>query len=336
MLNRSASLAMSTSVLKSLPVKLDIKRHSPSILYVFHRFHPPGVYGVMGSVAAASNLLRLSESQTVHALAIAAMFAGAPLANAGTATKPLHCGNAARFGIEAALMAKHGVQGSKEILDSPSGFAAFFDDFDPDLLLSNIDVGKFVLEHQDVGIKSYPTHIGMHYAIDAALNVRQKAQVVSEFLDAIVKVEISVPESKYVDRSIPETEHAARHSFQFNACTALLDVHVGVTSYHDDKRNRQELSSLLEKTTLVSEKQNVACLETMYVEVCVYLKDGGKFSHRCIAPLGHWNKPLSDEQVEQKFIKNAETVEKSKRDRIVELVWDLDKNFPANDLVSLL
>ena len=34
MLNCSASLAMSTSVLKALPGKLDIKRHSPSILYV--------------------------------------------------------------------------------------------------------------------------------------------------------------------------------------------------------------------------------------------------------------------------------------------------------------
>ena len=29
-----ASLAMSTSVLKALPGKLDIKRHSPSILYI--------------------------------------------------------------------------------------------------------------------------------------------------------------------------------------------------------------------------------------------------------------------------------------------------------------
>ena len=33
MLNRSASLAMSTCVLKALPGKLDIERHSPSILY---------------------------------------------------------------------------------------------------------------------------------------------------------------------------------------------------------------------------------------------------------------------------------------------------------------
>ena len=34
MLNRSASLTMSTSVLKALPGKLDIIRHSPSILYL--------------------------------------------------------------------------------------------------------------------------------------------------------------------------------------------------------------------------------------------------------------------------------------------------------------
>ena len=47
MLNRSASLAMSTSIPKALPCKFDIKRHSPSILYVLglklwhHLLHTP-------------------------------------------------------------------------------------------------------------------------------------------------------------------------------------------------------------------------------------------------------------------------------------------------------
>ena len=39
MLNRSASLAMLTSVLKALPGKLDIKRYSLSILYVYELCH---------------------------------------------------------------------------------------------------------------------------------------------------------------------------------------------------------------------------------------------------------------------------------------------------------
>ena len=41
MLNRSASLAMSKSVLKALPGELDIKRHSPSILYLLQRLDLP-------------------------------------------------------------------------------------------------------------------------------------------------------------------------------------------------------------------------------------------------------------------------------------------------------
>ena len=44
MLNRSASLAMSTSVLKALPGKLDIKRHSPGILYLQTRSGIPIIH----------------------------------------------------------------------------------------------------------------------------------------------------------------------------------------------------------------------------------------------------------------------------------------------------
>ena len=36
LISSSASLALSTSVLKALPGKLDIKRHTPSILYLCH------------------------------------------------------------------------------------------------------------------------------------------------------------------------------------------------------------------------------------------------------------------------------------------------------------
>ena len=39
MLDRSANLAMSTSVLKALSGKLDIKRHSPSNFYIHYSKH---------------------------------------------------------------------------------------------------------------------------------------------------------------------------------------------------------------------------------------------------------------------------------------------------------
>ena len=57
MLNRSESLAMSTSVLEALPGKLDIKRHSPSILYILDsimgKYHCVGL-GLYASVTFAT------------------------------------------------------------------------------------------------------------------------------------------------------------------------------------------------------------------------------------------------------------------------------------------
>ena len=49
MLNRSASLAMSTTVLKALPGKLDIKKREPSILYLLD----------FGTIAKAQASLRM-------------------------------------------------------------------------------------------------------------------------------------------------------------------------------------------------------------------------------------------------------------------------------------
>ena len=234
-------------------------------------------------------------------------------------------------------MALNDVQGNPLIFDNVAGFAAFFDDFDPDFLLKNVDICEFVLEYQDVAFKSYPAHLGMHWAIDAAINVLQMADMdLSNFLNQIDRIEIKAPRSKYIDRSVPQNEHEARHSFQFNACTALLDGEVTVESYHDCNRTRPELLFLLDKTTIVGEKDNIPSFETMYVEVSVYLKDNHVIRHRCTTPKGHWRKPLSDNEVEGKFIRNTEILKKYKRDKLTDYVWNIDTVFPAKSLIDLL
>ena len=235
------------------------------------------------------------------------------------------------------MMALNDVKGNPLIFDNVAGFAAFFDDFDPAFLLKNVDICEFVLEYQDVAIKSYPAHLGMHWAIDAAVNVLQMVGTdLSNFLNKIDRIEIKAPRSKYIDRSVPQNEHEARHSFQFNACTALLDGEVTVESYHDCNLTRPELLFLLDKTTIVGEKDNIPSFETMYVEVSVYLKDNHVISHRCTTPKGHWRKPLSDNEVERKFIRNTEMLDKYKRDKLTHYVWNIDTVYPAKSLIDLL
>ena len=71
MLNRSASLAMSTGVLKALPGKLDIKRHSPSILFVLCLMPNKIMYVMLfRCVQTGENRRRLHQSRTVICLPV--------------------------------------------------------------------------------------------------------------------------------------------------------------------------------------------------------------------------------------------------------------------------
>ena len=66
MLNRSATIAMSTCVLKALPCKLNIKRHLPSILYTMLVLRGPRVPTESPSQNKAITYLLLTVAQQVH------------------------------------------------------------------------------------------------------------------------------------------------------------------------------------------------------------------------------------------------------------------------------
>ena len=66
MLNRLASLAMSTRVLKALPGKLDIKRHSPSILYFLPIFFFCSDFMAAAYIQMHFRLLLIIEANTIN------------------------------------------------------------------------------------------------------------------------------------------------------------------------------------------------------------------------------------------------------------------------------
>ena len=58
-----------------------------------------------------------------------------------------------RFGLEAALLASHGMEGNHDILDMSSGFGAFYHDYNPEgFLLAHSTNSDFIL-HSQVGRK---------------------------------------------------------------------------------------------------------------------------------------------------------------------------------------
>ena len=89
-------------------------------------FHPPGVAGVMGSAVVAGVILQLDVPVLRHALGIVASRAGTLLANVGSMTKCMHCGQAAASGLDAALLARRGFTANPDVLEAPKGFIASF------------------------------------------------------------------------------------------------------------------------------------------------------------------------------------------------------------------
>ncbi|XP_041096330.1 cis-aconitate decarboxylase-like [Polyodon spathula] len=306
-----------------------LMRFSNEAQNIPNRFHPPTVVGPLGSAAACSRLLSLDRSQCSNALAIAASLAGAPMANAATQSKPLHIGNAARLGMEAALLASRGLEASTLILDSTpgcAGFSAFYNDYLPKALPSPEEQDtRFLLEDQDIAFKRFPAHLGMHWVADAACSARELlVNTVGGFHPSMIQsILLRIPLSKYINRPFPESEHQARHSFQFNACTALLDGEVSVQSFSPAFLDRPELLSLLSRVRVEHPQDNPANFNKMYAEVLLTLTTGNVLKGRCDTFYGHWRKPLSRDSLLKKFRANAGAVLPGER---VEAIIDAVEN----------
>ncbi|XP_029463299.1 cis-aconitate decarboxylase-like [Rhinatrema bivittatum] len=306
------------------------------------RFHPPSVVGTMGSAAATAKLLSLNKAQCTHALAIAASLAGAPMANAATLAKPLHIGNATRLGFEAALLAARGMEANPLILDDVpgcSGFSAFYGDYKPRKMAMLEEDHVFLLEDQDIAFKRFPAHLGMHWVVDASLSVRNRLiNHIGSFNPSVIRsILLRIPASKYINRPFPESEHQARHSFQFNACTALLDGLVDIDSFSENSLNKEDLQKLLGKVIVEHPADNEANFDKMYGEVALLLENGDILTGKCDTFYGHWRNPLSRESLLQKFYSNASHVLQEKQiEAIIKMVENIENLPDSSHLATSL
>lgn len=85
-------------------------------------YHQTGTAGAFGATLACGVLLGLSRDQMIQALALVSTRASGLKSQFGTMGKPLNAGFAAANGVEAALLAAHGVVSNPEALEGINGF----------------------------------------------------------------------------------------------------------------------------------------------------------------------------------------------------------------------
>jgi aconitate decarboxylase len=251
--------------------------------------------GPIASALACADLLALDTGKTTHAVGIAASRTGGLLANVGSHTKALHCGDAAAHGLESALLASRGFTANADALGGPRGWGhAFFGDaFDTGPLLEPIGAGRAL--EPGPSWKLFPSQFATHFGITAALDAR--AQIAAFDWRDIERVELVAPSMPYIDRSAPHTGLDGKFSWQYTAVIALLDGKVEPASFADSRRFSDDAVRLLARTKLIADPAISGAFDRMHVEITVHLADGRAISSRCDAPLGCWRRPVEETTV---------------------------------------
>jgi 2-methylcitrate dehydratase PrpD len=277
-----------TALVKGIEIQGWLREASGQFTPDVLQFHPPGLVGPMGAVAAAGHLLRLDAVRLANAFGIAASRAGSVFGNVGTMTKSTHCGQAASLGLEAALLAEAGFTGDAATFESPQGYAATFHrgTFRPEQL-EKFGQKPWRVVQPGYAIKMFPSQFGTHFVITAGLSVRPRIPDVA----AIRCVTLTAPQMSYVDRPHPDTGLSGKFSLQYTLASALLDGKVGIGTFTDARLNAPDMQMLLSKIVLRMDKSIPARFETMHVLLSVELTDGRVLETRCDGPRGMWGQP---------------------------------------------
>jgi aconitate decarboxylase len=260
------------------------------------RFHPPGFVGPIGAAVAAGHLLDFDADQFANAIGIAGSRCGGLFINLGTMTKATHCAYAAALGLEAALLTRRGFTGCPTLFDpAPQSYAeAFFPrGFAAETLLAFGE--PFRIVDPGYAIKIFPAKFSTHYAITAALTARQ--QIASP--DAISSVHITAADVPSSDRPHPRSGLDGKFSLQYTAAAALLDGHVGLASFTDERLARSDMQSLLGRIE-VTLSRDIPSIYTAgrYLDLEVTLRDGAIVHARCERPRGSWGAaPITEEPI---------------------------------------
>ena len=255
-------------------------------------FHPPGIYGPPASAAGCAKLLGLREKETRMALGIAASRTGALYANNGTMTKSTHPGNSGRMGVEAALLAADGFTANDSIFEAPRGYVEviFGDGFEWDALLDGLGE-QWNLQEHGFNIKRYPAQIGMQWATESVMLLREKNGIRAEDVEWL---ELEVPAKRAaVSDPAPATGLAGKFSFEYCAAVALTQDHVGIDAFTDAVRFSAAVEAALKKIRLMPNPDIPTAATATWVEARAGLKDGRVVAERCDAFSGSVRNPIT-------------------------------------------
>ncbi|EME19019.1 MmgE/PrpD family protein [Rhodococcus triatomae] len=293
-------------------------------------FHPTGLAGIFGAVAAGAHLLGLDASRTTGAFGVAGSMAAGSLQclEDGTWNKRIHPGLAARNALFALELARHGFHGAIEPLSGKHGvLQAFSSRSNSGILTDGLGTSWALL---NTGIKPYPACRLTHGAIDAALEMRTRLE--PEYLGRTpITLEISPIAHDIVGtdtpvKRLPRTTVDGQFSVYFQVAAALQYGDLGWSVY--DHLENPGIGALIERIEVVANPG---------VNPAGAFLTIGEDVVRVDAPSGEPDGGIDHNVVARKFRSISSTVwNPDHQSRILSAVGDLPRSADVSNVIRLL
>jgi len=295
------------------------------------RWRMQGFYNTVpvtfGATAVAGKLLGLDKEKLVAALGIAATQA-AGLYSA-TMTKRFNAPKAVEAGIFAAELARRGFEAPLDGIGDPNGFLATFSR-DPQREVIPRDLGKYAFE---VFHKFYPCIRSNQPAVLAARQLQDEHGDVRAEAIRKITVRADTMTTKYTVE-IPgggasvSTAGNALVSLPYCVAAMLVDRELTLAQFTAERIHDPSIQGLLKKVELVIDPEidRLPSTQRYRATVEVELANGAVYQKFCPAPKGDPTNRLTDAEVHEKFMRNADgMLDRRKMEELFELLVNMDE-----------
>lgn len=312
----------------------------------FHQvgFHPTGLVGAFGCALTSGKLLGLTPDEMVMAQGITLSFASGSLEflEDGAWTKRVQPGWAAVSGITAASLARHGFIGPGSPYEGRFGlFASYLGELASacDFDLATRGLGS-TWEIEQVAIKPFPACHFTHACADAAIAIARDHELdpgAVRTIRALVPQEVVKVVCEPVAEKVRSTnEYQAQFSIPYVVAAALLRGRFGLAELAAESLNDPAIVELAGKVRYEVDPQS-GFPKYYSGEVIVITGDGKELRHREHVNRGSVDRPISEEEIEAKFMDNMQlAVSRARADEVRNQILELDALAASSDLSGAL
>jgi 2-methylcitrate dehydratase PrpD len=274
----------------------------------YRYWHTTGTVGCFGAAAAVATILRCNREQFMHALATVGTFAsGLQQAFRSQAmTKPLHGGHAADAGAMAAMAASKGVTGALDILEGEVGFGKAMSE-KQDWSKATQGLGKDYHINQ-MTFKNHGCCGHTFPSIDGALELKNRHNL--SYKD-IKKIRLASYKAglNIIDNATPEGEYQAKFSIQYTVAHALVHGSVRLNAFLPERMADKDVRELMKKFEVIADPElSMGYPNQRAAQVEIEMNDGRKYSHFQPYRKGDPEMPLTDDELNDKFMELATPV----------------------------